>query len=76
MLPLTRSQMSKLSPAELIIELGKRGIKAFDGSDLKGRTTCPHCGHEGPIERDFGIRVMRGSIWPQSWCRTCRTGKK
>ena len=36
------------------------------------RATCPHCGHNGFVAKDFGTRVVRGTVYPQSWCRTCR----
>lgn len=37
-----------------------------------GRATCPNCGHHGSIEHDFGTRVVRGTTYPQSWCKPCR----
>lgn len=76
MKPLTRSFLSSLSPSDLVAELTARGVKQVEVTHLKGITTCPHCGHEGPIEKDFGIRIMRGEVWPQSWCRTCRAGRE
>jgi hypothetical protein len=36
------------------------------------RKACPRCGHEGPVEADFGTKVIRGVRRAQSWCRTCR----
>ncbi len=65
------------SAADLVAELLKRGVKVLPGFDLnRSKAECPHCGHIGPIEADFGTRVMRGEIWPQSWCRACRSGRK
>jgi hypothetical protein len=34
--------------------------------------TCPHCQHTGPVQDDFGYRVIRGASVRQSWCRACR----
>lgn len=33
---------------------------------------CPRCGHVGPLEQDFGCRVLKDGRRPQSWCRKCR----
>ncbi len=33
---------------------------------------CPRCHHVGEVQRDFGTRVIRGEVRPQSWCRQCR----
>lgn len=35
-------------------------------------TTCPKCGHTGPIGTDFGVRMHRGTLRKQSWCANCR----
>jgi hypothetical protein len=35
-------------------------------------STCPQCGHTGPIGTDFGVRVHRGILRKQSWCADCR----
>lgn len=64
-----------MTPTELMVELAKRGVKAVNLEGLKGISVCPHCGHTGPVTQDFGVRVMRGEVWPQSWCRICRAGK-
>ena len=34
--------------------------------------TCPHCGHTGPIDPDFGVKLVRGIAYKQSWCKNCR----
>lgn len=39
---------------------------------LTWHATCPNCDHTGPVEADFGTRVIKGTTYPQSWCRTCR----
>lgn len=70
---LSRVAISKMTASELLIELARRGLKLEDAKQvLKGKATCPHCDHTGPIESDFGVRIMRGAVWPQSWCRKCR----
>ena len=71
--PLTRAAISKMNAHQLLIELHRRGVNIEDAkSVLRGKSTCPNCGHQGPIERDFGVRIMRGAVWAQSWCRKCR----
>lgn len=35
---------------------------------------CPKCGHTGPVDTDFGTRVVRGIERLQSWCMKCRAG--
>lgn len=70
---ISRVAISKLTPSDLLVELARRGLKMDDAKViLKGKATCPHCDHKGPIETDFGIRIMRGTVWPQSWCKSCR----
>ena len=32
---------------------------------------CPHCATVKPI-REYGVRVVRGVIQIQSWCKRCR----
>lgn len=73
---LTRHDVMEMSPGDLIIELNKRGVKMEELKGMvHGKAVCPNCDHEGPIAKDFGVRIMRGAIWPQSWCRDCRAGK-
>jgi len=72
---ISRKLISNLNPADLLIELARRGVKLDAAKHvLNGRAECPHCGHRGSIEKDFGVRVMRGAVWPQSWCKACRAG--
>jgi hypothetical protein len=33
---------------------------------------CPKCDHHGPVDPDFGIRVVRGVERKQSYCGKCR----
>lgn len=64
-----------METAELIQELRKRGVTELPHFKMTDRAECPRCGKRGPIDRDFGTRVMRGTLWPQSWCRDCRAGR-
>lgn len=87
--PLTKNDIARMSHQELVLELAMRGyIKRGPGRPMgsknkakndrkamNGKSSCPHCGHEGPIEKDFGTRTMRGEVFSQSWCRDCRAGK-
>ncbi len=34
---------------------------------------CPRCHRTGEVDRDFGMRMVRGEARPQSWCRGCRS---
>lgn len=81
--PLTIADLAQLSREELIVALANQlGLQSFPLAPLpvpaprlavvSGRGHCPHCGHRGPQERDFGFRVARGEMKPQSWCRKCR----
>ncbi len=53
----------------LVVKSG-REIAKERGETFLSR--CPRCGHIGPTEQDFGIRLMKGGPRPQSWCRSCR----
>ncbi|MGQ0507364.1 MAG: hypothetical protein ACT4TC_18820 [Myxococcaceae bacterium] len=37
-----------------------------------GERECPRCHRVGWIDTDFGTRIIRGEVKPQSWCRACR----
>lgn len=54
---------------KLVVQLGREKEKEVGKTAL---SRCPRCGHVGPTEQDFGIRVIRGERRPQSWCRNCR----
>lgn len=70
-------ELTKLSHVELARELERRGIKKLPKSKhlMLAHAECPRCHYRGPIERDFGTRVLRGEVVPQSWCRLCRAGR-
>lgn len=54
----------------LVVQRGRQVAKEVGKTAL---SKCPRCGHVGPTEQDFGIRVMSGGKRrPQSWCRSCR----
>jgi hypothetical protein len=33
---------------------------------------CPRCGKTKQVDVDFGIKKIRGTTYPQSWCLSCR----
>lgn len=35
--------------------------------------TCPHCGEEKNVGKDFGVAVHRGVQYANSWCKECRS---
>ncbi len=53
----------------LVVKRGRQVAKEVGKTAL---SKCPRCGHVGPTQQDFGIRVIRGERRPQSWCRNCR----
>ncbi|MBX5481107.1 MAG: hypothetical protein IRZ16_04545 [Myxococcaceae bacterium] len=57
----------------LVIEYGRRAEAMKQLQAVRPKwTTCPRCGHSGPVDRDFGTRKVNGEVRPQSWCRSCR----
>lgn len=52
-------------------------VRAGKQAEMESRAQacCPHCGHKGPIETDFGFRLMKGQKKAQSWCRACRSAR-
>lgn len=65
--------LKAVDPADLLLEVLARGVKVMPPENLMNkRTTCPHCGEEGQVAKDFGVRVLGGTVRPQSWCRECR----
>lgn len=63
------------APEDLIQELVDRGATTNipnPSALLNKLTECPHCGKKGKVGKDFGIRVLGGTVRPQSWCRDCR----
>lgn len=53
-------------------EMKVKDRKKMADARFKGDKKCPHCGDTKNIMRDFGIRVYRGKLGIQSWCRQCR----
>jgi transposase-like protein len=48
-------------------------VKAIEPTNwAKVETRCPKCGHEGPVDPDFGVRMVRGIVRKQSYCARCR----
>lgn len=62
-----------IDPADLLQEIVDRGVRTLpDLSLLAKKTECPHCGIKGSVGKDFGVRVLGGTVRAQSWCRECR----
>lgn len=38
------------------------------------QTRCNKCGKVGMVDPDFGIRLVRGIVRKQAWCKECRSG--
>ncbi len=47
-------------------------VEGADAVAAPSTTRCPHCGHCGDVDADFGWRILRGERLPQSWCKGCR----
>lgn len=45
------------------------------GTEPGEEKQCPKCKHVGPINTDFGTRVMNGKLKAQSYCLSCRSSK-
>lgn len=67
------SALKSAAPEDLLLEIIERGVTTMPPLNLlKRETECPHCGIKGQVARDFGVRVLGGTVRPQSWCRECR----
>jgi hypothetical protein len=64
-----KSRLGFAAALALVVTRGREKAKERGETWL---SRCPRCGHIGPTEQDFGIRLMKGGPRPQSWCRTCR----
>jgi hypothetical protein len=67
--------LRNVAPEDLIQELIDRGVTAVLPSPsalLNKLSECPHCGKKGKVGKEFGVRVLGGTVRPQSWCRDCR----
>lgn len=65
--------LKAVDPADLLLEVLARGVRVMPPSNLlTKKSTCPHCGIIGVVSKDFGVRVLGGTVRPQSWCRECR----
>jgi hypothetical protein len=77
----TRSEaigaLKSAAPEDLLLELLERGVTSMPPLNLlTKKAECPHCGLIGPVSRDFGVRVLGGTVRAQSWCRACRKNPK
>lgn len=69
--------LKAVDPADLLQEVIDRGVRVMPPENLMSKkATCPHCGAVGPIGKDFGVRVLGGTVRAQSWCRDCRKNPK
>lgn len=64
-----KSRLGFAAALALVVKRGRETAKERGETFL---SRCPRCGHIGPTEQDFGIRLMKGGPRPQSWCRSCR----
>lgn len=77
------TEFNKLSKEEQLLEIAKANIERYRSltppPEVVLQTlnaTCPKCGHEGPVAKDFGTkRGADGKVRAQSWCRSCRNSK-
>ncbi len=71
------SALKSAAPEDLLLEIIERGVTTMPPLNLmRQTTTCPHCGVKGQVAKDFGVRVLAGTVRPQSWCRECRKNPK
>jgi hypothetical protein len=71
--------LRNVAPEDLIQELIDRGVTAALPSPsqlLNKLSECPHCGKKGKVGKEFGVRVLGGTVRSQSWCRDCRKNPK
>lgn len=65
--------LNAVDPADLLMEVLARGVRVMPPENLLNKITeCPHCGIKGKVAKDFGVRVLGGTVRAQSWCRECR----
>jgi hypothetical protein len=76
---LTAADFAKLSREEQMLEAAKANLLRYGTLTPPPEAlielqvhVCPRCGHEGPVKKDFGTKVVRGVTRIQSWCRECR----
>lgn len=55
-----------------IIRIAPRASKPIPAKWFKVLKTCPHCGKEKNVGRDFGIITRNGNTTAASWCKECR----
>jgi hypothetical protein len=67
---LTRSELQRVIDAATTALKGPKPVKPTNWG--KKIHTCPRCGHTGPVDPDFGTRIVKGVVRLQSWCQGCR----
>lgn len=55
-----------------VTRIAPRTKRKIDPRWFKVLKTCPHCGEEKNVGKDFGIVVRRGLESAAGWCRRCR----
>lgn len=60
------------SAREGVTRIAPRAKVKIDPKWFKVLKTCPHCGEEKNVGKDFGIVKRRGLESANGWCRTCR----
>ncbi len=51
----------------------RKKAAAFDPKWFQILKTCPHCGKEKNVGKDFGVVIRRGVEGAASWCKQCRS---
>ncbi len=62
--------LAVVPPEPEVIRIAPR-VK-IDAKWFKTLKTCPHCGVEKNVGKDFGIVIRRGLESAAGWCRECR----
>jgi len=59
-------------PPDEITRIGPRVKAKIAPKWFKVVKTCPHCGIEKNVGKDFGVVIRRGLESAAGWCRACR----
>ena len=58
--------------ADGVVRIGPRVKAKISPKWFKVLKTCPHCGVEKNVGKDFGVVIRRGLESAAGWCRACR----
>lgn len=78
LLSIARASIDLFGSVKPVIGLLSGGIPpaSEDARDwTRVKKVCPQCQVEKPIMPGFGLKLFRGKMHPQSWCRGCRGAK-